>query len=97
MESSRTILENQELLTAAAVKREINTAETAVRPVDNKQIDYLIEEFGDLTGSGKSMNGFYAETIRRLGVNRWVALAKTAQQEGKNPPRYFSWLLKNTT
>lgn len=41
------------------------------------------------------MNGWYATKIRQLGVDKFVQLAKTAEQEGKNPARYFSWLLKN--
>ena len=82
---------------------EANTAVTAddiniiraARPVDNKQVDDLINSFKHLTGGGKLMNGWYATKIRQLGVDKFVQLAKTAEQEGKNPARYFSWLLKN--
>lgn len=82
----------QQLSTAAAVVNEVNPAVTAV---SNKQIDALIEDYGDLTRSGKPMDGYYADTIRRLGVERWLQLAHVARVEGKNKPRYFNWLLKH--
>jgi len=63
--------------------------------VDNKKIDQLIEEYSDLTRTGRNMDGYYASTIRKFGVQRWIILARTARQEGKVPARYFNYLLKN--
>lgn len=87
-----------------AVTAERNNSNTAVTAVPskggdfNQRIDYTINEFAHLTGGTTDrMSGWYAGMIRRLGVDKFVQLAKTAEQEGKSPARYFSWLLKNET
>lgn len=80
-------------VTAGQLKKEYIT--TAVTAVPDKEIDYLINEYADLTLTGKPMNGFYAVWIRRQGAARFIQLAAQARQEGKSPARYFSWLLKN--
>jgi hypothetical protein len=87
-------VERKKLKNTAVTADDINIIKAA-RPVDNKQVDDLINSFKHLTGGGKLMNGWYATRIRQLGVDKFVQLAKTAEQEGKNPARYFSWLLKN--
>jgi len=69
---------------------------TAVTAVSDKEIDLLISDYSDLTGSGKDMSGFYAQWVRKYGVQKFVELAAKARQEGKQPARYFSWLLKNS-
>lgn len=80
-------------VTAGQLKKEYIT--TAVTAVPDKEIDYLINEYSDLTLTGKPMNGFYANWIRKHGAARFVQYASRARQEGKVPAKYFSWLLKN--
>ena len=87
-----------------AKKKESNTKKeiqlTAVvinKLINNKLIDQVISDYIDLTGGGKDMKGWYATAIRRLGVDRFCQLASIARAEGKNPARYFSWLLKRET
>lgn len=64
--------------------------------VDNRRIDLVIEDFKPLTGGvNDRMSGWYAGKIRKLGVEKFIALARQAQQEGDNPAKLFSYLLKN--
>jgi hypothetical protein len=86
-----------ELMTSKQLSAENQETKTAVSctAVDNKKIDQLIDEYSDLTRTGRNMDGYYASTIRRLGVQKWIILARTARQEGKVPARYFNYLLKN--
>jgi hypothetical protein len=67
---------------------------TYVKPC-NDEIDYLIETCKDLTqSSGRDMSGWYAKSIRQIGSERFRELASLARADGKNPPKYFSWLIK---
>lgn len=106
MQSARKILENKNhtknpAVTAVTAVKELNT--TAVTAdsctaVANKRIDSIIDDFTHLTGgTANRMSGWYANMIRQLGVDKFIQLAKTAEQEGKYPAKYFSWLLANAT
>lgn len=66
---------------------------TAVQ-LNNKVIDKIISDYSDLTGGGKDMSGWYASMLRKLGASRFTQLAGVARADGKDPARYFSWLLK---
>lgn len=93
MQNAREILQNQNQEQLSAERTNSNTAVTAV---PNKNIDLIINDFEHLTGGTTDrMSGWYAGMIRRLGTDQFIRLAKTAEQEGKDPARYFSWLLKN--
>lgn len=92
MVSAGKILQKQKSEQLTAVVINSNTAVTAV---SNKSIDLVLNDFKHLTGgTDDRLSGWYASVIRRIGVDKFVQLAKTAEQEGKNPARYFSWLLK---
>ncbi len=94
MENAREIIKNKNQEQLSAVETSSNTAVTAV---PNKSIDLVINDYKHLTGGIEDrMSGWYARMIRKLGTEQFIRLAKTAEQEGKNPARYFSWLLKNT-
>lgn len=58
------------------------------------EYDEAVDNFKHLR-AGESFRKLHIYHARRLGVDKFVQLAKTAEQEGKNPARYFSWLLKN--
>jgi len=103
-------VQNQETTAVSAVKTRTTTAVSAVlNQVDkypqykpkvitkpsNDEIDYLIETCKDLTqAGGRNMSGWYASAIRNIGAERFRELASLARADGKNPPRYFSWLIK---
>lgn len=77
----------------------ITTAEEGINSHSNTNpadaiIDAIITDTRDLTGSGKQMDAWYAKTIRVIGAAKFQQLAGMARADGKNPPRYFSWLLK---
>jgi hypothetical protein len=92
VESTSKILQNQNQEQLSAERTNSNTAVTAV---PNKMIDLIIDDYKHLTGGTTDrMSGWYAGLIRRLGTEQFIRLAKTAEQEGNNPARYFSWLLK---
>ncbi len=98
MQSTSEIIKNkQQLLTAEETNKTtaVQLGLNKLTAVPNKEIDYLIQEYSDLTSGGKSMDGWYATQIRRVGVDKFCRLAGIARQDGKNPARYFSWLLKN--
>jgi len=64
---------------------------------------YKLNEYDDVVDNFKHLraNDTYRKLhiyhARRLGIDQFTKLAKTAEQEGRNPARYFSWLLKNET
>lgn len=94
MQNANEILQNKNQEQLSAERTNSNTAVTAV---PNKSIDLVINDFKHLTGGTTDrMSGWYARMIRKLGTEQFIRLAKTAEQEGKDPARYFSWLLKNT-
>ena len=82
-------------ITAEQLEKNKTTTADSCTAVPDKEIDYLINEYSDLTLTGKPMNGFYANWIRKHGAARFVQYASRARQEGKVPAKYFSWLLKN--
>jgi len=53
----------------------------------------LVVEFGDLINP--RFQDWYAKQARLLGLDRFRILAAIARQEGKDPAKYFSWLIKN--
>lgn len=58
------------------------------------EYDDVVDNFRHLRADDtyRKLHIFHA---KRLGIERFTILAKTAEQEGRNPARYFSWLLKN--
>lgn len=58
------------------------------------EYDSTVDQFKHLRASEefRKLHIFHA---RRIGVQRFIQLAKTAEQEGKSPGKYFTWLLKN--
>lgn len=83
-----------------AVLRERYQKQTGRRfkPIGDKAIDLLIEEYSDLTKTGsKDMSGYYARIIRIIGDMRFRELASRARTDGREgtKPGYFSWLLKH--
>lgn len=92
MQNTTEILQNK----SQQLSAESNNSNTAVTAVPNKSIDLILNDYKHLTGgTNDRLSGWYAGMIRRLGVEQFIRLAKTAEQEGRNPARYFSWLLKN--
>jgi hypothetical protein len=57
------------------------------------QVDLIVRDNFNLIESG--WEKYHYREVYRLGEQKYRELAKTAEQEGKNPARYFSWLLKN--
>lgn len=57
-----------------------------------KQVDLIIKDFTHLIEGG--WEKYHYKMVYRIGEYKYRELARTAEQEGKNPARYFSWLLK---
>lgn len=91
MERIGTVVSSKQL----SAEDQRNKTAASCTAVDNKKIDQLIEEYSDLTRTGRNMDAYYANAIRRVGVQQFVILARTARQEGKNPAKYLNYLLKN--
>jgi len=86
----RTTIDNctKEETTIDNWNKEIKTIDNCI---DNKRIDYLLEHYKHLRESKDS--AWHATVIRRLGLEKYEVLAKTALREGKIPARYMTWLI----
>ena len=89
VESTSKILQKQKSETIAIEETNSNTTAIAI---DDREIDLVLEDYQNIIC--KEFTGWYAKTIKQIGKDRFILLAKTAEQEGANPARYFSWLLK---
>lgn len=87
MQSSQEIIQNKKPIAI----EEVNKKPIAIA-IDDKHIDLLLKENHNLIC--QEFKGWYAKVIKSIGSERFTILAKTAEQEGKNPARYFSYLLK---
>ena len=63
--------------------------------IDDKQIDSVLDDNSDLYTA--TYRGWHAKFIKQHGLDLWLRYASTARQEGKNPERYFVWLLNKAT
>lgn len=54
--------------------------------------DSIYAEIPDLVND--RFRAWYCDAFYKLGKNRVLGIIKEAKQEGKNPARYFSYLLK---
>jgi membrane-bound lytic murein transglycosylase MltF len=61
---------------------------TSKKKYDN---DFLLEELSDLTND--NFRAWYCSKFYKLGKDRVLELASIARADGKNPSRYFSYLL----
>ena len=82
MESSKEILN-----TIAIVK----TGTKTPIAIDDKQIDLVLKEYSHLRE--ESWKAWHAMQIKEHGVSWYVERCKIAEAEGKDPKRYFTWLL----
>lgn len=57
----------------------------------NKEIDLALIEYSHLIHP--DWKAWHAGCIKKRGIAYWIKLAKVAEQEGKDKPRYFTWLL----
>ena len=57
-----------------------------------KQVDLIINDFNHLIAP--HWKSYHCKMIYKIGEQKYRELARTAEQEGKDPARYFSWLLK---
>ncbi len=89
MESTSKILQKQKSETIAIEETNSNTTAIAI---DDKEIDLILEDNKNVICH--EFKGWYVKTLKLIGKDRFILLAKTAEQEGNNPARYFSWLLK---
>lgn len=75
-----------------AIATENKTNKTIAIVPDNK-IDLLLQDYSSLIC--EQYRAWYCRWIKRNGTEGFVRYAAEAKQEGRNPSRYFSWLLKN--
>lgn len=76
--------------TIAIESKELKTIAIAI---DDREIDLLLLDKQHLIC--KEFNAWYCKWIKSNGTEAFVRLASQAEQEGKDKPRYFSWLLKS--
>lgn len=82
MESSKEILN-----TIAIVK----TGTKTPIAIDDKQIDLVLKEYSHLRE--ESWKAWHAMQIKEHGVSWYLERCKIAEAKGKDPRRYFTWLL----
>lgn len=87
MESTSKILQKQK-------SEPIATEDTKLKPIaiDDRYIDLLISENNDILCL--DFKAWYCKCIKLIGADKFVQLASQARSEGKDKPKYFSWLLK---
>lgn len=62
---------------------------------NNYNKNYTREEFGDLIDNTDYLPWFTSQ-LKRIGITQFREHAKTARREGRNPGRFFVWLIKNS-
>lgn len=78
------------------IRRTIAIEKRALAPiaiVSEEEINSLLDEYKSLYPA--TWKSWHAKWIKSNGIDTYRQLASMASQEGKNPARYFSWLLKN--
>ena len=87
MISTKEIIQKQKPIATATVS-------TKIKPIaiEDKHIDLLINENNDILCL--DFKAWYCKCIKLIGADKFVQLASQARNEGKNKPKYFSWLLK---
>jgi len=70
----------------------VKTIDNCNTSSSNTRIDRILAETADLRAP--EFKAWHAQQARRLGVDRYLGLAKDARR-GKQPARYFSYLLRN--
>jgi len=78
----------------ANIIRPIAIEAPVVKPtiaIDDKEIDLNLEQYKHLIDP--QWKAWHAKWIKKNGLSRWVQNAKIAEQDGKDKPRYFTWLL----
>lgn len=71
------------------ISTDTNSLNNKSKKYDN---DFLFEDLSDLVN--ESFKGWYMKQFYRLGKDRILQLASIARADGKNPQRYFSYLIK---
>lgn len=73
------------------------TERNNIKPIaiDDKQIDSCLKEYSHLIS--QDWKAWHAKWIKQNGIAKWTQLARIAQAEGKDKPRYFSFLLNKET
>lgn len=66
---------------------------TATEQLSIKEQDILYSMLSDLTND--LFKAWYCTTFKRLGREKTMNLASLARADGKDPRKYFSYLLKN--
>lgn len=90
MQALGEILARTETTAIAIESKELNTI-----AIEDREIDLLLLDKADLICN--EYRAWYCKWIKQHGVDKFLQLASRAEQEGKNKPRYFSWLLKGAS
>jgi adenylosuccinate synthase len=61
---------------------------------ESNSVDEVVDEFSHLRLNDEQYRTLHCWHAQRLGVDRFRGLAKEAERLGKNPARYFTYLLK---
>ena len=67
---------------------------TGNRQLSEDEIDAVLDKHIDLVS--EEFRGWHRRQILRLGVDRYIGLASDARREGRNKPKFFSFLLRKT-
>lgn len=83
---------SQPVTVTATTETEFKKTVTATVTVKPSEVLTVLEDNNDVINT--TFNGWYAKVIHKIGRQRFCQLASIARQDGKNPSRYFSYLLK---
>lgn len=81
----------------ASIIRPIANAKAEVKPtiaIDDKEIDYNLEQYQHLIDP--KWKAWHAKWIKTHSMPEWIKLAKIAEQDGRDKPKYFTFLLKKS-
>jgi len=84
------VFHSKEILTTATVNKNKNTTATAI--VSDKQIDIVLSDYKHLIST--DYIAWYSKCIKKIGVDKFIILCGLAEENGKDKPKYLSWLLK---
>lgn len=71
----------------------VNNNLTTIDNCSRKEVDILLKDCSDLIEP--TFKEWFAKSFYSLNRNKIIQLASVARNDGKNPRRYFSYLIKS--
>lgn len=91
MESLKTTINNNTVYSRVNKFTKQYTVDTVY---SNKDIENLFSNLADVIPDD-GYNGFYVNSLKKYGYERFMELANMARRKSDTPARLFCWFLKN--